>query len=264
VSHHNSTDTEALREKWDGRANGYDEYYESFKGAVEHYVDWELLKRHLPLNRDARMLDSAGGTGRMTLPLAKMGYRVTLCDVSSRMLHVARKKLIRAGVLDRVEISQCDIRQLPYPDECFDYALSWSGMLEAAGELIRVTKKGGTVSMIVANRCRGAIDLFAEDPASALELVGLRSDYIYYGGERYRAVNPDEAKRFLEAQGVRVLNTYAACGWMGMLAVPKEVQESTEWDQELFTCVTEMSLGLAEEACVQGMAQHLVVYGERI
>ena len=263
MSQDNSRDIEALREKWDGRANGYDEYYERFKGAVEHCVDWELLKKHLPPNREARMLDAAGGTGRITLPLAKMGYSVTLCDISPRMLEVARQKLLREGFLDRVQISQCDIRELPYPDESFDCALCWNGMLEAASELIRVTKKGGTVSMILVNRCRGAIDLFAEDPVSALELVGSRSDYIYYGGERYRAVSPDEARRLFEAEGIRVLGTYAACGWMNVLAVPKEIQESRDWDKEFFAQATEMSLRLAEEACVQGMSQHLVVYGAR-
>ncbi|MGA9347662.1 MAG: methyltransferase domain-containing protein, partial [Anaerolineae bacterium] len=92
-----------VRKKWNERAKRYDEWYATFKGAVEHYVDWELLKGYLPQNRDAKILDAAGGTGRITLPLAKMGYPVTLCDISPGMLEVARQKLLREGVLDRVE-----------------------------------------------------------------------------------------------------------------------------------------------------------------
>lgn len=78
-SHQNAR---GIRESWDERAATYDAYYETFRGAVEHYVDWTLLKAHLPPDSSARILDAAGGTGRMTIPLAKMGYHVTLCDIS--------------------------------------------------------------------------------------------------------------------------------------------------------------------------------------
>jgi ubiquinone/menaquinone biosynthesis C-methylase UbiE len=263
VSEDKPRDIEAIRGKWDERAKRYDAYYETFKGAVEHYVDWELLRRYLPVSRDARMLDAAGGTGRISLPLAKMGYSVTLCDISPRMLEVARQKSLREGVLDRVEISECDIRELRFPDESFDFALCWNGMIEAASELIRVTKRGGTISMYLVNRCRGAIDLFAEDPALALALIKSRSDYVYDEKERYRAVSPEEARKLFEAEGIRLLDIYAVCGWMSVLAVPKEVQESRDWDQELFTQVTEMVLRLSKEPSVQGMSRHLVLYGER-
>lgn len=50
-----------IRKQWDERAQRYDEWYETFEGAVEHHVDWELLKGHLPRNRDAKILDAAGG-----------------------------------------------------------------------------------------------------------------------------------------------------------------------------------------------------------
>ncbi|MCK4574801.1 hypothetical protein KAU34_00165, partial [candidate division WOR-3 bacterium] len=66
-----------VKKKWEEHANRYDEWYEHFEGVVEHYVDWELLKGYLPKNRDTKILDAAGGTGRITLPLAKMGYSVT-------------------------------------------------------------------------------------------------------------------------------------------------------------------------------------------
>lgn len=264
MSNNGTRDAAATRARWDERASRYDAYYANFKGAVEHHVDWELLKRHLPSARDARILDAAGGTGRITLPLAKMGYSVALCDISPRMLDVARQKLVREGVLQRVEISECDIRDLPFRDASFDLALCWNGMLEAAGELIRVTRKGGKMSMYLANRCRAALDMFAGDPAMALSVATSRSDYVIYGGERYRAVSPQEARTLLEAQGVRILGTYAACGWLDMLAVPKEVQDASEWDPGLFAQVAEMSLALSQDPYALGMTHHLVVYGERL
>ena len=217
-------DSKAVRAKWDERARRYDAYYETFKGAVEHYVDWELLKRHLPRDRNARILDAAGGTGRMTLPLAKMGYQVTLCDISPGMLEVARQKLISEGISDRVEISECDVCGLEFPDQSFDFVLCWNGTGEAVGELIRVTKRGGRLSVFLVNRGRGAIDLFSEDPGSALALIESRSDYVHDEGVRYRAVSPEEARKLFEARGIRVLGIYAVCGWMDLLRIPQELR----------------------------------------
>jgi ubiquinone/menaquinone biosynthesis C-methylase UbiE len=130
-------------------AKGFDRWYKTFKGAVGHYVDWELLKEYLPQNRDAKILDAAGGTGRITLPLAKMGYSVTLCDISPEMIYVAKQKILKEGVSDKVKLSECDICNLPFPDESFDFVLCWYGMTEAAKELIRVTKKGGRISIFL-------------------------------------------------------------------------------------------------------------------
>ena len=43
---------------WNNRANTYDEYYKTFQGAVEHYVDWELLKKFLPKNKKIEILET--------------------------------------------------------------------------------------------------------------------------------------------------------------------------------------------------------------
>jgi len=51
------------------------------------------LDKYLPKNKNAKILDGAGGTGRIRLPLAKMEYSVTLCDISPGMLDVAKKKM---------------------------------------------------------------------------------------------------------------------------------------------------------------------------
>jgi len=264
VSEDKFKDIKRVKKRWDEHANRYDEWYESFEGAVEHFVDWKLLKGYLPKNKDAKILDAAGGTGRITLPLAKMGYSITLCDISSKMLDVARRKIKREGVSDRVKILECDVLNLPLPDESFDFVLCWDGMIEAAKELIRVTKKGGKISIFLMNRCRRAIDLFPEDPTSALSLINSRSDYIYHDEEKHRAVNTEEARKLFEAEGIRVIDIYAVCGWMDVLPIPKNILESTNWDEKFFKQVTKMVLKLSKEPQVSGMSRHLVLYGMRI
>jgi SAM-dependent methyltransferase len=256
-------DTGPVKERWDERAKRYDGYYETFRGAVEHYVDWELLQSYLPPDRKARILDAAGGTGRMTLPLAKMGYAVTLCDISPGMLEVARQKLLREGLLDRVKIQECDVRELGFPDESYDFVLCWNGTSGDVRDLVRVTKKRGRISVFLVNGWRAAIDLFSEDPGAALARVESRSNHLCDQGVRYRVFAPQEAREFLEARGVKVLDMYGVCGWTDVLRIPQEIGESSTWDEELFRQTTRMILGLSREPSVQGMSRHLVLYGEK-
>jgi ubiquinone/menaquinone biosynthesis C-methylase UbiE len=256
-------DIASLRKRWDQHAKRYDEWYKTFKGAVEHHVDWELLKIFLPQKRDAHILDAAGGTGRITLPLAKMGYSVTLCDISPEMLNVAREKLRGAGLLDKVQISECDVRRLRFPDESFDFVICWDGMIEASKELIRVTKKGGRISMFLINKYGAAINKFREDPDSALALLRSESNHVYDDEEKYVTVSSEEAKQLFENEGIKVIDIYAVCGMLQLLSIPKKVQESRSWDQKFFRQVTEMLLKLSKEPSVKGVSRHLVLYGEK-
>ena len=188
---------ESIKKSWDEHAEGYDEYYKDFNGAVEHYVDWELLKKHLPESKEAKILDAAGGTGRITLPLVKLGYSVTLCDISPAMLNVAREKLKKEGFLDKVEILECDVRKLSFPNESFDLVICWDGTMEAAKELIRVTKKGGMISIFLVNKCGSAVSKFSEDPNSALSLLKSKSSVIQDEKDKHLAISPEEAEEYL-------------------------------------------------------------------
>jgi len=257
-------ETETTRKKWDKHAKRYDEWYKTFKGAVEHHVDWELLKGYLPKNRDAKILDAAGGTGRITLPLAKMGYSVTLCDISPAMLNVAKQKLLKEGVLNKVEISECDVHKLRFANETFDFVLCWDGMIEAAKELIRVTKKGGKLSIFLMNKCGNAIDKFPEDPESALAMLKSEPSYFYDEEHKYMAVSPEEARELFEKEGIKVIEIYAVCGILEHLSIPEKVLESRKWNEKFFRQTTEMLLRLSKEPSAKGLSRHLVLYGERI
>jgi len=259
-----SKDTERIKKRWDERAKRYDEYYQTFEGAVEHYVDWELLKVYLPQNKDVKILDAAGGTGRITLPLAKMGYSVTLCDISFGMLNVARQKLLKEGVLDKVEILECDVCKLDFADQSFDFVLCWNGMVEAAKELIRVTKKGGKISIFLVNRCGAAISKFREDPDSALALLRSETNYIYDDEEKYTAVSEEEARKLFEKEGIKVIEIYAVCGMWNWLGIPEEVLKSRNRDEKFFRQVAEMLLRLSQEPSIKGGSRHLVLYGEKM
>jgi len=249
--------------KWDEHAQRYDEWYKTFRGAVEHHVDWTLLKGYLPKNKKAKILDAAGGTGRITLPLAKMGYSVTLCDISPAMLNVAKQKLQKEGVLNKVKISKCDVHKLRFPDETFDFVICWDGMIEAAKELTRVTKKPGKISIFLINKYAAAISKFHEDPESALALLKSKPSYVYNDKEKHIAVSPEEAKKLFEKEGIKVIEIYAVCGMLEYLSIPKKVLKSRRWNKKLFQQTTEILLRMSKEPSVKGLSRHLVLYGEK-
>ncbi len=263
MSEDESKDIDSTRKAWDERAERYDGWYEAFAGAIEHYVDWELLQGYLPQSRDAKILDAAGGTGRITLPLAKMGYSVTLCDISPGMLSVARQKLLGEGVLDKVEILECDVCDLQFADESFDFVLCWDGMIETARELVRVTKKGGRISVFLVNKCGAAISEFREDPDSALALLRSEPGDVCHDEGKHMVVSVEEARELFEKEGINVIEIYAVCGMLQFLSIPQEVRESRKWDEKFFRRVSEMLLRLSKESSVKGLSRHLVLYGER-
>ena len=252
------------KNKWEEYANSYDDWYETFVGSVEHFIDWKILKEYLPKDKNKKILDAAGGTGRITLPLAKMGYRVTLCDISSKMLNVAKKKIKREKVIDRVRILKCDIHNLPFQDECFDFVLCWDGMIEVTSEFVRVIKRGGKISVYLLNRCRAAIDLSGCDPLKALKIIKSDLGYIYHQEIKQKATNSKEVKNIFESKGIRVLDIYAICGWMDVLGIPEEIQKSTSWDDEYYSQITELVFNLSKEPSISGISRHLVLYGEKI
>ena len=256
---------EGMIKRWDEHAKIYDEESKQFSSAVAHFVDWELLKGYLPQNKEARILDAAGGTGRVTLPLAKLGYSVTLCDISLGMLSVAKQKLAQEGVLNKVEIFQCDAYNLQFRDESFDFSLCWFGAIDVTKELVRVTKKGGIISMYLQNICQAAISQFSENPDAALTL--LKSPSKFYSTEKYRfdrAIRIEDAAQLFESEGIRVLNVYDTAGGLLQYLLTKEVRESMQWDEGYFRQVTEMVLRLNQEPSIKGMSKWIMIYGEKM
>jgi S-adenosylmethionine-dependent methyltransferase len=79
-------ESEELKKFWDEYSKGYDEAYgeEKYKSPPpEFYLEFQQVKRYLPSDKNIKILDVGGGTGRLSIPLGKMGYHVTLCDISS-------------------------------------------------------------------------------------------------------------------------------------------------------------------------------------
>jgi SAM-dependent methyltransferase len=92
----------------------------------------KLEKHGIPPGR--RLLDVACGTGKSFIPMLERGWQVTACDISPKMVAIARGK-----VGDAAELHVADMRELPTFGEfdlvwCLDDAVNY---LLSPAELVR-------------------------------------------------------------------------------------------------------------------------------
>lgn len=98
-----------------------------------------------------RVLDVGAGSGNASLPAARLGARVTASDLTPELLDRGRRDAERLG-LD-LDWREADAEALPFSDDEFDVTLSCVGVMfaphhqEAADELVRVTRAGGTIGL---------------------------------------------------------------------------------------------------------------------
>lgn len=134
------------------------DYFERL--ALYHKVTLDNIRRFVPEEKGAVILDAGGGTGIWSIELARMGYHVVLTDISKGMLKKAAKKIEEFGLENRVEIMVSDICNMPeFEDEQFDMVLCEGDPLSYCGdhnravaEFARVVKPGGVVIASVDNR----------------------------------------------------------------------------------------------------------------
>lgn len=111
----------------------------------------EQLCEAADLRAGARVLDVATGTGNTALAAARRGCEVTGVDYVPALVDRARER----AAVERlpVDFQYGDAEALAFPDATFDAVLSSIGVMftanqeQAAAELLRVCRPGGTIAL---------------------------------------------------------------------------------------------------------------------
>jgi SAM-dependent methyltransferase len=110
----------------------------------------------LNLKPGDHVLDAGCGSGVVTRDVARrLGPqgRVTGLDPGPGFLAAARELARQAGLAERIELREGDVRALPFPDAAFDVALAVTVLSHVPGgekaipELARVVRPGGRVAI---------------------------------------------------------------------------------------------------------------------
>lgn len=105
------------------------------------------------------ILELGAGTGRISVPLARDGHRVTALDACDPMLQRLRDTLARITVAGDITPLLGDMRALTLPDATYDLVIApfnalmhlytWSELLACFREACRVLRPGGTFAFDV-------------------------------------------------------------------------------------------------------------------
>lgn len=102
------------------------------------------------ISANNNVLDVACGTGNTAITAKKTGANVTGVDFTPELLNQAKEEAALADV-GQIEWKEANVESLPFNDESFDTVLSSFGHIfatqpqKAIDEMLRVTKKGGTI-----------------------------------------------------------------------------------------------------------------------
>ncbi len=132
----------------------FDEWGRLEREPLEFTINRHHILAHLPA--EGRVLDNGAGPGQYAMALAERGYRMTLTDLTPRLVEIAEAKAGELGLSAEFDgFHARDARDLNgLEDEGFDAALMLGPMYhlqqeadreQAIRELHRVTKPGGTV-----------------------------------------------------------------------------------------------------------------------
>jgi ubiquinone/menaquinone biosynthesis C-methylase UbiE len=100
----------------------------------------------------ARVLDVAAGTGNVAIPAAATGADVVASDLVPELLEQGRTAAAARGV--ELTWQPANAEALPFADAEFDVVVSCIGVMfaphhqQAADELVRVCRSGGTIGVI--------------------------------------------------------------------------------------------------------------------
>ena len=126
----------------------------SYPTVVEEIVKplGAILVDTVDVQRRQRVLDVAAGTGTSAHPAARRGAEVTATDLTPELIEVGRAAAAAEGL--ELTWQTADAEALPYSDAEFDVVLSCIGVMfaphhqQAADELVRVCRPGGTIGVL--------------------------------------------------------------------------------------------------------------------
>ncbi len=242
---------------------------------TEFAVTLRALAEYAP-RPPASILDIGGGPGRYAIELARRGYAVTLLDLSSACLGLAKEKAREAGVelVDYVHGTATDLGR--FPDARFEAALLLGPLYHlqtkelrqcAVQAARRVLRPGGVIFAAVVTRYAPIRDAAIHEPTWLLEHPEEYENLLADGFpakqpgstwfENAYFAQPTEFAPFMQAEGFETRALVACEGVVSMID-----QQLNQLSGKLWEAWVDLNYRFGHDPSVYGMAEHLLYVGQ--
>ncbi len=210
---------------------------------IEFASTLRLIEKYFSANGD--VCDVGSGPGRYSIELARRGYRVTLFDLSGKLLERAERAFASEGINATAYIHG-NARDLSvFKDESFDAALLLGPLYhmterpdrsQALSEMVRILKPGGRAIVAFLNAwglLRTGVAGFPHLYRNPSFLRSLLGETTFEDRERPRFTechwsNPEIACKELRGVGLRIVSYAGAEGFVGGMAPLLETLRENE------------------------------------
>jgi ubiquinone/menaquinone biosynthesis C-methylase UbiE len=202
-------DPQAVREAYNQAAEEEDKAEK--QPSLRTEIPREFIKRHL--KPSDVVLDAGGGTGINAIMMAQRCKKVTLLDITSRILELAATNVENAGLTGAIDVIEGDITDLSqFSDGAFSFVVcvgdSISYVLDererAVGELVRVARSG-SILIIGCDSKYGFIGLHLRSNQIGQAIEISKTSECYSVGARTHLYTIEEMTELLESAGCEVL-----------------------------------------------------------
>ncbi len=249
-----------------GIARQYDERYDTWWSVLYDGLTWEHIRACLP--DEGLALDAGGGTGKWSIRMAeeKAGLFIVLLDISREMLLVAKEKLAREGLADRIWLVEADICALPFRPDVFDFGLAEGDPIsycddprKAVKELNRVLKPGSYVQAGVDSLFAIVRRLMREGRIEEAGRVLREGRFTSSWGFRWWVFTPRSLKELFEGAGFQVVRI---SGKPVLSPWSEELNEALR-DEEKARKALELELSACDDPSIAGVGSHLHVVARK-
>ncbi len=198
-----------VQKYYDQKAELYDKDYEQYDWRLYDDLTWYFLTPYLPPEKRGVILDIGGGTGKWSVKLAQLGYKVICGDISDGMLDIARHKVKLDQLEDQVEVRKLDVRNLgEYAPNSFDLVLALGDVISyaidddpAVTEIFRVCKPGARCIASVDNKLTYLLLELNNNHFKCVDTLLETNIATYFTPHPIKAYFPDELKDLFEHHG---------------------------------------------------------------
>ncbi|ANE46469.1 methyltransferase [Paenibacillus swuensis] len=257
----------------------FDEWGRLDREPLEFTINLHYIKQYLAAS--GTILDNGAGPGKYAMELAKLGYNVTLSDLTPKLVDTAKQKAAELGLSEQFNgfhvLNATHLEGIA--DEIYDASLMLGPLyhlqkeeerISAVRELHRVTKRDGIVFVAFQSRMKMTITSLqypqSWKPNDNLDTIkefyetGVfnHNDKGRFTGAYYFDI--DEVRPFMEKYGFDTIDLIGSSSVGAMLT---DEQKQYWIEKGEYAKVIDFLISVAKDPSVLGISSHLLYVGRK-